>query len=227
MPSFASGNCCCTACASTWAAEWRMTLRPSSVFAATGSTSASASGAQARSRSFPSASRTTTIVSSPLVGRPASRTAAPAVVPAGTTTREAATGETGGDWDTIGSSSWSDKDDAVDASRRPARASRAWRESRAARPRLPKRPARSASEGLDDLVELQPRQPVEPRVLPRLADVHHDERAPLLVREELVVDALGVEAGHRAGGQAGGADADDEVADLQQRVQLGELDAAL
>src|SRR5690606_36354028 len=74
------------ACASTWAAEWRMTLRPSSVSAPTASTSTSASGVQDRSRSAPSESRTTTIVSGPLVGRPASRTAAPAVVPAGTRT---------------------------------------------------------------------------------------------------------------------------------------------
>ena len=53
MPSLASGSSCCTACASTCAAECRMTLRPSSVSAATGSTSTSASGAQARSRSRP------------------------------------------------------------------------------------------------------------------------------------------------------------------------------
>ncbi len=61
MPSLASGNMSCTAWASTCAAECRMTLRPSSVSAATGVTSTSASGAQDRSRSRPSASRTTTI----------------------------------------------------------------------------------------------------------------------------------------------------------------------
>ena len=61
MPSLASGNMSCTAWANTWAAEWRMTLRPSSVSAATGMTSTSASGAHERSRNRPSASRTTTI----------------------------------------------------------------------------------------------------------------------------------------------------------------------
>ena len=86
MPSLASGCSCCTACASTCAAECRITLRPASVSAATGSTSASASGAQARSRSVPSASRTTTTASGRSCGSPASRTAAPAVVPAGTRT---------------------------------------------------------------------------------------------------------------------------------------------
>src|SRR5690349_7948471 len=95
MPSLASGNCCCTACASTCAAEWRMTLRPSSVSAATASTSTSTCGVHDRSRRWPSASLTTTIASDPLPGRPASRTAVPAVVPAGTTTR-------GGFWATAG-----------------------------------------------------------------------------------------------------------------------------
>src|SRR5262245_60345817 len=62
-----------------------MTLRPSCVLAATGVTSTSVSGVQDRSRNRPSASRTTTIASSaPRLGRPASRTAAPAVVPAAT-----------------------------------------------------------------------------------------------------------------------------------------------
>src|SRR6476646_8055971 len=85
MPSLASGNMSCTAWANTWAAEWRMTLRPSSVSAATGVTSTSASGAHERSRNRPSVSRTTTIAAgSPRPGRPASRTAAPAVVPAAT-----------------------------------------------------------------------------------------------------------------------------------------------
>src|ERR1700739_4576043 len=75
----------CTACASTWAAEWRMTLRPSAVSAATGAPSASLAGVQLRSRSRPSVSRTTTIAfGSPRPGRPASRIAAAAVVPAGT-----------------------------------------------------------------------------------------------------------------------------------------------
>src|SRR3984885_11257778 len=85
MPSLAAGNRSWTAWASTCAAECRMTLRPSSVSAATGTTSTSASGIQLRSRSLPSASRTTTIASgAPRPGRPASRTAAAAVVPAGT-----------------------------------------------------------------------------------------------------------------------------------------------
>ncbi len=62
-----------------------MTLRPSSVDAATGSTSTSTSGVHDRSLSVPSPSRTTTITSGPFVGGyPASRTAVPAVVPRGT-----------------------------------------------------------------------------------------------------------------------------------------------
>src|SRR6478672_10460472 len=93
MPSFASGNRFCTACASTWAQECRMTLRPSSVSAATGVTSTSKSGTHDRSRSRPSASRTTTMASeAPRLGSPASRTAAPAVVPAGTRIRAAGAG---------------------------------------------------------------------------------------------------------------------------------------
>src|SRR3954465_10892569 len=90
MPSFAPGNSSCTAWASTWAAEWRMTLRPSSVSAATVVTSTSVSGAQLKSRSLPSTSRTTTTASgAPRLGRPASRTAAAAVVPAATRIRAA------------------------------------------------------------------------------------------------------------------------------------------
>src|SRR3954470_23129427 len=90
MPSLAPGNNSWTAWASTWAAECRMTLRPSSVSAATVVTSTSISGAQLRSRSLPSASRTTTTASgAPRLGRPASRTAAAAVVPAATRIRAA------------------------------------------------------------------------------------------------------------------------------------------
>src|SRR6201997_5708049 len=85
MPSLAGGNRSWTAWANTCAAECRMTLRPSSVLAATGVTSASATGTQLKSRSLPSTSRTTTTASgAPRPGRPASRTAAAAVVPAGT-----------------------------------------------------------------------------------------------------------------------------------------------
>src|SRR6202011_4936734 len=85
MPNLACGNRSWTAWANTCAVEWRMTLRPSSVLAAIGMTSASASGAQLRSRSLPSASRTTTIASgAPRLGNPASPTAAAAVVPAET-----------------------------------------------------------------------------------------------------------------------------------------------
>src|SRR5271163_2969413 len=85
IPSLAAGTTSWTAWANTCAAECRMTLRPSSVSAATGTTSTSASGTQLRSRSLPSASRTTRTASgAPRPGRPASRTAAAAVVPAGT-----------------------------------------------------------------------------------------------------------------------------------------------
>src|SRR6201997_5717694 len=85
MPNLACGKSSWTAWANTCAVECRMTLRPSSVLAATGTTSASTAGAQLKSRSLPSASRTTTIASGvPRRGNPASPTAAAAVVPAGT-----------------------------------------------------------------------------------------------------------------------------------------------
>ena len=53
----------------------------------------------------------------------------------------------------------------------------------------------------------------------RAADVEHEQRAQPAVGEELAVDAGGVEAGHRPGGEAGRADADDEVTDLQGGVE--------
>ena len=51
MPSFASGNACCTACAITCAVECLITARPSGESAVTGSTSSPSASAQARSRS--------------------------------------------------------------------------------------------------------------------------------------------------------------------------------
>src|SRR5699024_6679022 len=61
-------------------------------------------GDQARSCRSPSGSRTTTMTSAPVPDNPASRTATPAVVPAGTTTREVGAATVGGDWDTMTSS---------------------------------------------------------------------------------------------------------------------------
>src|ERR1700758_2033073 len=85
IPNLACGNSSWPAWANTCAVECLTTLRPSSVLAATGTTSASTSGTQLKSRSLPSASRTTTIASgAPRLGNPASPTAAAAVVPAGT-----------------------------------------------------------------------------------------------------------------------------------------------
>src|SRR3954470_7501060 len=85
MPRRVPGKRSWTAWASTCAVECRMTARPSALAAATGSTSASASGAQARSLRSPVArSRTTTAPSGPLSGVPASLSACCAVVPAGT-----------------------------------------------------------------------------------------------------------------------------------------------
>src|SRR5688500_289769 len=101
MPSLASGNCRCTACAWPCARARRMTLRPCSASAATASTSTSTCGVHDRSRRWPSASFTTTIASEPLPGSPASRTAVPAVVPAGTTTRGGFWATTGRDSDTM------------------------------------------------------------------------------------------------------------------------------
>src|ERR1700712_2417074 len=92
MPSFVPRDCRCTACASTCAALWRITARPSSVSAAPASTSTSSWGRQARSFSVPSGARTTTTACGPLPGRPAPRTASPAVVPAPTRTVTAGAG---------------------------------------------------------------------------------------------------------------------------------------
>ena len=86
MPSLASGCSCCTAWASTCAAECRITLRPSSVSArdrldvdvgvrGPGEVAQRAVGVADDDDGL-----------GPVVGRPASRTAAPAVVPAGTRT---------------------------------------------------------------------------------------------------------------------------------------------
>src|SRR5271155_5662706 len=81
-----------------------MTLRPSSGSAGTGTTSTSVSGAQLKSRSLPSASRTTTIASgAPRPGRPASRAAAAAVVPAATRIGAAGAGCAGAVIDAVSS----------------------------------------------------------------------------------------------------------------------------
>src|SRR3954469_24805579 len=72
MPSRVPGKRSCTAWASTCAVECRMTARPSGLAAGTGSTCASACGAQARSIRSPVArSRTTTAPSGPLSEAPA------------------------------------------------------------------------------------------------------------------------------------------------------------
>src|SRR3954468_23252366 len=103
MPSVVPGNSSCTAWASTWAVECRMTARPSALAAGTGSTSASASGAQFRSFRSPLAtSRTTTAPSGPLSGTPASLSACIAVVPAATRIGGTAVGEGGADTGTPG-----------------------------------------------------------------------------------------------------------------------------
>src|SRR6202008_1288194 len=95
-PNLACGNSSWTAWANTCAVECLTTLRPSSVLAATGITSASTSGTQLRSRIFPRAPRPTTIASgAPRLGNPASPTAAAAVVPAGTRIGAAEAGLTG------------------------------------------------------------------------------------------------------------------------------------
>src|SRR5947199_192518 len=71
MPSFASGNVSCTACASTCAVECRSTPSPSGESIVTGSTGVSASGTHERSRSRPDGSRTTTAALGPVAGEPA------------------------------------------------------------------------------------------------------------------------------------------------------------
>src|SRR6476661_11074006 len=76
MPSLALGCTSCTAWASTCAAEWRRTARPSSESMVTGSTASPSDSTCARSRSSPPTRATTTALS------PANRS--PAVVPAAT-----------------------------------------------------------------------------------------------------------------------------------------------
>src|SRR5579875_2189951 len=90
MPSLASVYRSWTAWASTCAAEWRSTARPSWLDMATGSTSVPAAGAQLRSRSTPSGPRTTTTASGPVPGSPAAATACAHVVPAATAMRRSA-----------------------------------------------------------------------------------------------------------------------------------------
>src|SRR6476646_2046191 len=76
MPRRAEGWTSCTAWASTCAAEWRRTARPSSESMVTGSTASPSASTCARSRSSPPTRATTTALS------PANRS--PAVVPAAT-----------------------------------------------------------------------------------------------------------------------------------------------
>src|SRR4051812_26061266 len=95
------------------------------------------------------------------------------------------------------------------------RASRsAWQRAAA-----PKRWSFPSSGLEDDLVLLEPRQPGVPRVLAGRADVDDQKGLQVGAREQVVVDALGVEAAHRTGGQADGADAEQEVADLEGGVE--------
>src|SRR3954451_10142181 len=79
MPSLASGNSSCTACASTCAVECRSTARPSSVSIGTDSTTSPSSGTQARSRSASPLARATT------ASTPRSWKTRPIVVPAAAT----------------------------------------------------------------------------------------------------------------------------------------------
>src|SRR4051812_26504951 len=65
MPSLALGLTSCTAWASTCAAEWRRTARPSSEPTVTGSTTSPSASTWARSRSWPFTRATTTALSSP------------------------------------------------------------------------------------------------------------------------------------------------------------------
>src|SRR5215213_4912930 len=76
----------------------------------------------------------------------------------------------------------------------------------------------------DDLVVAEPGQPLEPGVLGRPTQVDHEHRAPAGAGEEVAVDAVGVEAAHRSGGEPRGADAEQEVAGLEGCVEPGGLD---
>ena len=68
MPSFASGNSCCTAWASTCAVEWRRIDRPSGLPARTGSTTSPAASGYARSRSSPLTRAAITAAAPPSAG---------------------------------------------------------------------------------------------------------------------------------------------------------------
>src|SRR5437879_9460924 len=78
---------------------------------------------------------------------------------------------------------------------------------------------RSRSHHRGDVVEVEARQPVEPRVRARLADIDDDERLVTAIGKELMADGVGVESGHRSGGETRGPDAEDEVADLECGVE--------
>src|SRR4051794_27915137 len=71
----------------------------------------------------------------------------------------------------------------------------------------------------DDLLLVEAGQPVAPGVLGRVANVDDQQGAQGGAGEDVLVQRPGVEAAHRAGGQPGGTDAEEEVADLQRRVE--------
>src|SRR4051812_3703331 len=62
----------------------------------------------------------------------------------------------------------------------------------------------------DDLLLVETGEAVAPRVLGRVADVDHEEGAQAGAGEHVRVERLGVETAHRAGGQPGGTDAEEE-----------------
>src|SRR5215207_7282038 len=76
-----------------------------------------------------------------------------------------------------------------------------------------------SSDGGNYLVEVEARQSWAERRVGGMADVHHEQRLVTAVRKKLSGDPIGIEPAHRTGHQARGADADQEVADLERGVE--------
>src|SRR3954452_23480829 len=85
MPNVAPGNRASTACASTWAVEWRIVNSPRASDAVTMATSLPSSSGHTRSRSTPSTTAITAALRRP---RPIAAASSPAVVPCSTSRLE-------------------------------------------------------------------------------------------------------------------------------------------
>src|SRR5829696_5283985 len=76
-----------------------------------------------------------------------------------------------------------------------------------------------SSDGGNYLVEVEARQSWAERRVGGMADVHHEQRLVTAVRKKFSGDPIGIEPAHRTRHQARGADADQEIADLERGVE--------